>query len=88
MDHKTAVRSLATERYILGELSPAERDEFEEHLSDCPECMEDVSTAEMFVANSRAVLRIKPQPACLRRRTAGLSLCACVLRASLRSLLY
>jgi hypothetical protein len=55
MDHKTAARSLATERYILGELSPAERDEFEEHLSDCPECMEDVSTAEMFVANSRAV---------------------------------
>lgn len=55
MDHKTAVQSLATEKYVLGELSPAKRDEFEEHLSDCQRCMEDLATAEMFVANGRAV---------------------------------
>jgi Putative zinc-finger len=55
VDHKAAVQSLATEKYVLGELSPAERDEFEEHLSDCQRCMEDLSTAEMFIANGRAV---------------------------------
>jgi anti-sigma factor RsiW len=55
VDHKTAVQSLATERYILGELSPAERDEFEAHLSDCQQCMEDVSATDLFIANCRAV---------------------------------
>jgi anti-sigma factor RsiW len=55
VDHKTAVELLTTEKYVLGELSPAERDEFEEHLSDCHRCMEDLATVEMFVANGRAV---------------------------------
>src|SRR3974377_2482229 len=40
MDHETADRLQTTERYILGELSPAEREEFEEHLFDCSRCMD------------------------------------------------
>jgi anti-sigma factor RsiW len=55
VDHETAVQSLAAERYILGELSRMERDEFEEHLSECPKCMEHVSTGDIFIANTRAV---------------------------------
>jgi anti-sigma factor RsiW len=76
VDHKTAVQSLATERYILDELSAAERDEFEEHLSDCRQCMEDVSNADMFVANARAVFADQavvgvPQRKRLVRRNRG-----------------
>ncbi|HZT39331.1 MAG TPA: zf-HC2 domain-containing protein [Bryobacteraceae bacterium] len=55
MDHQTAVRLQASEKYLLGELPPAERDEFEEHLADCSRCMEDVSTFDIFAANARSV---------------------------------
>lgn len=50
-----AVRLQASEKYLLGELAPAERDAFEEHLADCSRCMEDVWTADVFAANTRAV---------------------------------
>jgi hypothetical protein len=72
VDHEKAVQSLATERYILGELSPGERDEFEEHLSDCPKCMEDVSTAEMFAANSRAVFADQAMAGVPQKKNRGL----------------
>jgi hypothetical protein len=55
MDHETAVRMHAIERYILGDFSVAERDEFEEHMSDCPRCMEDLAVTDVFAANARAV---------------------------------
>jgi hypothetical protein len=35
MDHNQAVREKATERYLLNELDPGVRDQFEEHLFDC-----------------------------------------------------
>jgi hypothetical protein len=37
MDHETAVRMSAAERYFLGELSGDDREGFEEHLFLCPE---------------------------------------------------
>jgi hypothetical protein len=54
MDHDTAIRSQAAERYLLGELPSTERDEFEEHLSDCSRCMQDVGTLDIFAANAAA----------------------------------
>ena len=59
MDHEAATHLHATERYLLEELSPAERDEFEEHYFTCPECAEDVRLALEFRANARAVFREK-----------------------------
>ncbi len=56
MDHDEAVRQKATERYLLEELDPEARDQFEEHLFDCQECALDVRTAAMFVEQSKAVL--------------------------------
>ena len=35
MDHSEAVQLMATERYLLGELSPDQREAFEEHFFEC-----------------------------------------------------
>ena len=42
MDHSEAVRLMATERYLLGEMSPDVREAFEGHLFECEECALDV----------------------------------------------
>lgn len=56
MDHAEAVRQKATERYLLDELDPELRDQFEEHLFDCQDCALDVRTAAMFVEQSKVIL--------------------------------
>ena len=45
MDHDEAVRTKVTERYLLNELDPELRDQFEEHLFDCQDCALDVRAA-------------------------------------------
>jgi hypothetical protein len=57
MDHETAIRINATERYFLGELTGEDRDAFEEHYFSCPDCSEDVRAMTVFAANAKAVLR-------------------------------
>src|SRR5689334_5985411 len=42
MQHEEAVETLASERYLLGEMNDAERDSFEEHFFSCAVCAEDV----------------------------------------------
>ena len=53
MEHEDAIRTLAVERYSLGELTPEERDAFERHYFECPECWASVRRAEMFAQNAR-----------------------------------
>jgi hypothetical protein len=55
MNHEQAANAALHERYLLGELSPAERDEFEEHFADCSRCLEDLRSFEAFRANMQAV---------------------------------
>lgn len=66
MDHVVAVKMGASERYVAGDLSQAERDEFEAHFADCRPCLNDVWTASAFAANAKAVFEDrrsrKPQP--------------------------
>jgi anti-sigma factor RsiW len=62
MEHETATRNQAVERYVLGEMPLEERESFEAHFFDCPECADDVRTTVAFVANARAVLREEPLP--------------------------
>jgi anti-sigma factor RsiW len=57
MDHETATQMNAPERYVIGDLSEADRDEFEEHFAGCSLCLDEVSTATAFAANARAVFR-------------------------------
>src|SRR5258707_14788392 len=61
MDHETAVRIGASERYLLGELTGEDRDSFEEHFFMCPECAEDVRALTVFAANAKAVFREKAE---------------------------
>jgi hypothetical protein len=56
MDHGEAVRINATEKYLLEELDPGTRDQFEEHLFDCRECAIDLRAAAAFVEHSKTVL--------------------------------
>ena|SRR5579863_7730212 len=57
MDHETAIRLNATERYFLGELPSEERDAFEEHYFDCAECAADLQAMTIFAANAKQVFR-------------------------------
>src|ERR1700686_3861484 len=62
MDHDMVVRQKMTERYLLDELEPAARDEFEEHFFDCKDCAVDVRAGALFVEQSKVVLAEKPEP--------------------------
>lgn len=53
--HRDAVETLAAERYLLGEMSEAERHEFEAHYFTCAECAEDMRVAERLRSEAAAV---------------------------------
>jgi hypothetical protein len=70
MDHGVVVRQKLTERYLLGELDPMARDEFEEHYFDCQDCALDVRAGALFVEQSKVALAedaeshaVRPVPA-------------------------
>ncbi|HEX7155088.1 MAG TPA: zf-HC2 domain-containing protein [Thermoanaerobaculia bacterium] len=57
MNHADAIEKLAAERYLLNELSPQERDAFEEHYFDCPVCAEAVTNGVTLIESGRSVVR-------------------------------
>jgi len=67
MEHNDAVRLQAVEKYILGELPPAVRDEFETHYFDCAVCSFNLRAGVAFAAGTRqlfteAPVRAKSKP--------------------------
>ena len=56
MDHSEASRLMASEKYLLDELSPGEVEAFEEHLFECDECAMDVRAGSMFLEHSKVEL--------------------------------
>ena len=56
MDHSEAVHSKAAERYLLGEMTPVAREEYEEHFFGCVECAQEVQTGAVFIDSARDVL--------------------------------
>ncbi len=74
MNHDEAVANSAADRYLLGELSPDERDRFEQHYFECSECAADVQTGAMFIDNARENFRQEKASAATAdaaRRTRG-----------------
>lgn len=63
MEHEEAQQLMATERYLLGELTPEMRESFEEHVFGCSECALDLSAASAFVDQAKEELSRKPVPA-------------------------
>ncbi len=64
MNHDEAIRELAVERFLLGELADDARARFEEHFFDCAICAADLKSGAMFVE----ALRTEPQPAASPQR--------------------
>jgi Putative zinc-finger len=55
MDHQQAVSKGAVDRYLLGQLSPSDSEEFEQHFFDCLECARELRASAMFEDNAKAV---------------------------------
>lgn len=55
VEHYEAVRTLATEKYLLGEMCPDLREEFETHLFDCEQCALDLWAAVTFLAHAKVI---------------------------------
>lgn len=49
MDHQSAIQLMAVEKYVLNELPPDLRDEFEEHFFGCQECAIDLRATTAFL---------------------------------------
>jgi hypothetical protein len=56
MDHSEAVRLMATERYLLGELSPEIREAFEEHFFECQDCAFDLRSGAVLIDEAKQKL--------------------------------
>src|SRR5437016_1408308 len=55
MDHAEAINMRAVERYVLGDLSVSEVEDFERHFFDCPQCSEELRIVSVLQENARAV---------------------------------
>jgi hypothetical protein len=62
MDHNQITQHLTVERYLLDELTPEVRDEFEEHFFDCQECATDLRATAAFMDVARREFKIHPVP--------------------------
>jgi hypothetical protein len=56
MTHEQAVATLASERYLLDEMSGPERETFEDHYFSCTACAQDVRTGGLLRDGTRAGL--------------------------------
>ncbi|HUB00030.1 MAG TPA: zf-HC2 domain-containing protein [Terracidiphilus sp.] len=56
MEHNQAIHGMLAERYLLDELSPGERDAFEEHMFGCDECAIDVRATDAFMREAKQQL--------------------------------
>ncbi len=63
MDHKEATQLQAAVKYVLGELSPVQREEYEEHYFDCVQCATELKAAAAFVDTSREVFKADKEEA-------------------------
>jgi type II secretory pathway pseudopilin PulG len=97
MDHDQIEERSLAERYVAGTLSADERDGFEEHLVDCPRCLDRIDEAERIRAGLAAIdeerpVRLTPRSGVAvaarpRRRPLVLALAAGLLVGAVPSLL-
>jgi hypothetical protein len=54
MNHQDATQAMAVEKYVLNELTPELRAEFEEHYFECAECAMDLRATTAFLDAAKA----------------------------------
>jgi hypothetical protein len=60
MDHLQATELTAVEKYLLDELPPEQRDEFEEHFFDCQDCATDLRATAGFIDAAKREFAVNP----------------------------
>jgi anti-sigma factor RsiW len=53
------LRLHAAEKYLLGELAPEVREQFEEHYFECEACANDVKAGAAFIDGARVLFKEK-----------------------------
>jgi hypothetical protein len=62
MDHRQATESMAVEKYLLEELTPEVREDFEEHFFDCQECSIELRATAGFIDAAKKEFKVNPVP--------------------------
>jgi Putative zinc-finger len=62
MDHLQATELTAVEKYLLDELTPQEREAFEEHFFDCQDCAIDLRATATFMDAAKKEFKANPVP--------------------------
>jgi anti-sigma factor RsiW len=62
MEHSEATESMASARYLLGELTDEERNAFEEHYFGCGECAADVRSGSSMIDSIRSSRSVAAAP--------------------------
>lgn len=62
MDHETAERTEAADRYLLNEFTPEECIEFEAHYFDCAICADRIRTGSVFIDTVKDVMGAETVP--------------------------
>ena len=57
MTHSEAVEMKAPERYLLDEMTPEQRDSFEDHYFECQECALDLKATALFLDTAKVQLQ-------------------------------
>ena len=60
MDHHQATQLTAVEKYLLDELTPELRNEFEGHFFDCQECATDLRATAGFIDATKREFEVNP----------------------------
>jgi hypothetical protein len=60
MDHSEAVSAMLAEKYLLNELPPESREQFEEHFFACSECAADVKAGALMIAEMKTAMAEAP----------------------------
>ena len=74
MNHSDAVRLMASEKYLLDELEPQLRENFEDHMFGCHECALDVKSGIALIQHSKVVLGT-PEPVLMPKRSISTPKC-------------
>jgi hypothetical protein len=59
MNHQEATGQAAVEKYLLNELAPPLRDEFEQHFFGCTECTADLRATAAFLEAAKTELKLQ-----------------------------